>query len=94
MSIDGGRMIDDREPRQARSQHHRANDTHRISKGGGGEAGSCMFPHLKLLSCHILFSLHSVSTQRKRRGHGGNNYCGFKRTFHLAGSSSFVIFWG
>ena len=50
-----------------------------------------MFPHLKLLSGHILFSLLSVSAQRKRRGHGGNNYCGFKRTFHLAGSSSFVI---
>lgn len=93
MSIDGGRRIDDREPRQARSQHHRANDTQRISKGGE-EAGSCMFPHLKLLSGHILFSLLSVSAQRKRRGHGGNNYRGFKRTFHLAGSSSFVIFWG
>ena len=64
------------------------------SRKGGGEAGSCMFPHLKLLSGHILFSLLSVSTQRKRRGHGGNNYCGFKRTFHLAGSSSFVMFWG
>ena len=49
MSIDGGRRIDDREPRQGRSQHHRANDTQRISKGGE-EAGSCMFPHLKLFS--------------------------------------------
>ena len=93
MSIDGGRRIDDREPRQARSQHHRASDTQRNLERGE-EAGSCMFPHLKLLSGHILFSLLSVSAQRKRRGHGGNNYRGFKRTFHLAGSSSFVIFWG
>ena len=53
MSIDGGRMIDDREPRQARSQHHRANDTHRISKRGWGGAPAC-FPTSNY--CQVIFS--------------------------------------